>query len=68
MASRPGWPRDGLPGSLKARDICTTPRAGGGFYCEARVYPDAGLASLLLTKKTGFTNQKYLDRFDCLFL
>jgi CubicO group peptidase (beta-lactamase class C family) len=41
---------------------------GGGFYCEARIYPDAGLASLLLTNKTGFSDARHLDRFDRTYL
>ncbi len=41
---------------------------GGGFYCEARIYPDAGLASLLLTNASGFSDGKYLDGFDRLYL
>jgi CubicO group peptidase (beta-lactamase class C family) len=41
---------------------------GGGFYCEARIYPDAGLASLLLTNKTGFSDARLLDRFDRIYL
>jgi CubicO group peptidase (beta-lactamase class C family) len=41
---------------------------GGGFYCEARIYPQAGLASLLLTNQSGFSDGRYLDGFDRLYL
>jgi CubicO group peptidase (beta-lactamase class C family) len=59
-----GW----FTGQLGGRRYLHHAGGGGGFYCEARIYPDAGLASLLLTNKSGFSDQKLLDRFDHLFL
>jgi D-alanyl-D-alanine carboxypeptidase len=37
---------------------------GGGFHCMMRVYPAAGLASVLMTNATGFDVGKALDAVD----
>lgn len=41
---------------------------GGGFYLELRVYPELRTASFLLTNKSGFSDQRILDKIDSSFL
>jgi len=40
----------------------------GGYYCEMRIYPDAKLASVIMTNNTGITRQNLLDGIDRIFL
>ena len=37
---------------------------GGGFYTELRIYPNKGIASLLLTNKSGFSDERILSKVD----
>ena len=37
---------------------------GGGYYCEVRLYPDAGIGSVIMFNRSGMTNEKYLDKLD----
>ena len=37
---------------------------GGGFHCMMRLYPEAGVASLLMTNATGFDVRRLLDTAD----
>lgn len=41
---------------------------GGGFHCLMRVYPSAGVATVVMTNATGFNVGKLLDALDPLFL
>lgn len=41
---------------------------GGGFYCEIRVYPDSGVSSVFMTNRSGFTDERLLDKMDGLTL
>jgi D-alanyl-D-alanine carboxypeptidase len=41
---------------------------GGGFHCLMRVYPAAGLATVVMTNATGFDVRRFLDRTDPGFL
>lgn len=59
-----GW----FKGALKGRRYLHHAGGGGGFYLELRVYPEAGLASYLLTNKSGFSDQRRLDALDVQFL
>ncbi len=59
-----GW----FTGKLEGHAYLHHAGGGGGFYCEARIYPGAGVASLLLTNQTGFSDARHLDLFDRLYL
>ena len=37
---------------------------GGGFYLELRVYPEKGIATYVLTNKSGFSDERLLDKLD----
>jgi CubicO group peptidase (beta-lactamase class C family) len=37
---------------------------GGGYYCEVRLYPDAGIGSVIMFNRSGMRNEKYLDNLD----
>lgn len=37
---------------------------GGGYYCEIRLYPDAGTASVIIFNRTGISDERYLDKVD----
>lgn len=37
---------------------------GGGFHCMMRVYPAAGIASVVMTNATGFDVRSLMDRTD----
>ena len=37
---------------------------GGGFHSEMRIYPEQGVASIIMVNKTNFKPRKVLDRMD----
>jgi CubicO group peptidase (beta-lactamase class C family) len=37
---------------------------GAGYYCEARVYPRLGCASVVMFNRTGIRDERMLDRLD----
>jgi len=40
---------------------------GGGYYCEVRIYPEAGIGSVIMFNRSGMRNEKYLDKLDKYF-
>jgi len=42
--------------------------AGGGYHSEMRVYPSAGIGSVVMTNSTGFRPSRFLNRVDAVFL
>jgi len=40
---------------------------GGGYYCEVRIYPKAGIGSVIMFNRSGMSNEKYLDKLDKYF-
>ncbi len=40
---------------------------GGGYYCEVRIYPDAGIGSVIMFNRSGMSNEKYLDKLDHIY-
>lgn len=40
---------------------------GGGYYCEVRIYPDAGIGSVIMFNRSGMSNEKYLDKLDNIY-
>jgi len=51
-------------GDLDGKRYLSHSGGGGGYYCEIRIYPDAGLASVIMTNNTGISGQRLLDRVD----
>lgn len=58
-----GW----YKGSLYGQPYSCHAGGGGGFYCELRVYPESGLGSAVFTNRSGFSDERLLDRFDAPF-
>jgi CubicO group peptidase (beta-lactamase class C family) len=40
---------------------------GGGYYCEIRIYPRAGLGSVVMFNRTGMSDERFLDKIDQYF-
>ena len=55
-----GW----YTGILNGQTYFTHAGGGGGFYCEIRVYPALRRASVLMTNRSGFTDERLLDRVE----
>ncbi len=41
---------------------------GGGYYCELRLYPEFKLGSLIVFNRSGFSDERYLDKLDLALL
>lgn len=41
---------------------------GAGFHSEMRIYPDKGLASVLMVNKTSFNSRNILSKLDIIFV
>lgn len=55
-----GWFRGNLSGNPY---VCHA-GGGGGFYCELRLYPESGLGSAVFMNRSGFSDERFLDRAD----
>jgi D-alanyl-D-alanine carboxypeptidase len=55
-------------GELKGNVFYTHAGGGGGYYCEIRLYPDAGIGSVLMLNRTGIRDERMLDRIDSRFI
>ena len=55
-----GW----FSGSLNGINYVHHAGGGGGYYLEMRIYPEKGIATYLLTNKSGFSDQRILDKLD----
>jgi D-alanyl-D-alanine carboxypeptidase len=59
-----GW----FQGRLGKEKYYAHPGGGGGYYCEIRIYPEAGMASIIMFNKTGVSDDRILDEVDQYFL
>jgi D-alanyl-D-alanine carboxypeptidase len=55
-------------GSLRGFNFYTHAGGGGGYYSEIRIYPEAGVGSVLLLNRTGIKDERLLDKIDLYFL
>ena len=55
-----GW----FTGKLNGEKYVCHAGGGGGYYCEIRIYPDRKIASALTCNRSGFTDQRLLDKLD----
>lgn len=55
-----GW----FTGRLNGHTYFHHAGGGGGYYAEFRLYPTAGCGSVLLYNRSGFSDQRELDRYD----
>jgi D-alanyl-D-alanine carboxypeptidase len=51
-------------GALEGHPYRAHAGGGGGYYAELRIYPEAGLGSVILLNRTGMRDQRFLDRVD----
>lgn len=59
-----GWYR----GELNGTTFFAHAGGGGGFYCEIRVYPSLSKTSVLMTNRTGVSDERLLDEIDLPFI
>lgn len=55
-------------GQLNGRDYIMHAGGGGGYYCELRLYPELNAGSFVVFNRSGFSNEKFLDKLDVAFL
>jgi D-alanyl-D-alanine carboxypeptidase len=41
---------------------------GGGYYVELRVYPEAGIGSVIMFNRSGISDERFLDKTDRFFI
>ena len=51
-------------GQLNGNQYFAHAGGGGGYYCEIRIYPDLGIASVIMFNRTGMSDERYLDNLD----
>lgn len=51
-------------GKVAGYDYYTHAGGGGGYYGELRLYPDVKLGSFIIFNRSGFSDERYLDRVD----
>jgi hypothetical protein len=55
-------------GHLNGQTYFTHAGGGGGYYCEIRIYPELGVGSIVFFNRTGFSDQRFLDKIDKMYL
>lgn len=55
-------------GRLNGQPYYTHAGGGGGYYCELRIYPGAGMGSVIMFNRTGMTDERFLDNVDKFFI
>jgi D-alanyl-D-alanine carboxypeptidase len=54
-------------GSLAGTEFLYKEGGGGGFHCLMRLYPRAGIGTVVMSNATGFDVKRLLDEVDLLF-
>ncbi|HEY1112425.1 MAG TPA: serine hydrolase domain-containing protein [Chitinophagaceae bacterium] len=49
-------------GLLNGQRFVTHAGGGGGYYCEVRLYPEAGWGNVILFNRTGMKDERLLDK------
>ena len=55
-------------GNLKGENYYTHAGGAAGYYCEIRIYPRIGRASVVMFNRTGIRDERILDRIDGYFV
>lgn len=55
-------------GTCNGKEYRMHPGGGGGYYCELRLYPSLKKGSFVVLNRSGFSNERFLDRIDPVFL
>jgi D-alanyl-D-alanine carboxypeptidase len=58
-----GW----FTGKLNEVDYFGHAGAGGGYYCEMRMYPETQIVSAIMFNRTGMRDEHFLDKADSYF-
>jgi D-alanyl-D-alanine carboxypeptidase len=59
-----GW----FTGKLKEVNYFAHAGAGGGYYCEMRIYPDQNLITAIMFNRSGTGDERFLDKVDHFFI
>ncbi len=59
-----GW----FTGRLNGVDYFAHAGAGGGYYCEMRMYPAQKMATAIMFNRSGMGDERFLDKPDLYFL
>jgi D-alanyl-D-alanine carboxypeptidase len=51
-------------GQLNGQEYFTHAGGGGGYYIEVRIYPKAGIGSVIMFNRTGMRDERILDNLD----
>jgi D-alanyl-D-alanine carboxypeptidase len=51
-------------GQLNGQEYFTHAGGGGGYYIEIRIYPKAGIGSVIIFNRTGMRDERILDNID----
>ena len=51
-------------GTCNGKEYRMHPGGGGGYYCELRLYPSLKTGSFVVFNRSGFSNERFLDRID----
>lgn len=54
-------------GDLEGKTYYSHAGGGGGYYCELRLYPERGFGSALFMNRTGFRDERLLDKIDAAY-
>ena len=60
----PGW----HIGRLEGIQYFYKEGGGGGYHCEMRLYPTAGIGTIMMVNCTNFNTRKYLNKLDVAFI
>jgi D-alanyl-D-alanine carboxypeptidase len=55
-------------GKLEGQTYYTHAGGGGGYYCELRLYPEIKSGSFIVFNRSGFSDERFLDKVDTCFL
>jgi D-alanyl-D-alanine carboxypeptidase len=59
-----GW----FTGKLKETGYFTHAGAGGGYYCEMRIYPEINMITAIMFNRSGMADERFLNKVDHYFL
>jgi D-alanyl-D-alanine carboxypeptidase len=63
-----GMANSWFTGNLKGNKYLTHAGGGGGYYTELRLYPALGVGSVIMLNRSGFRDERILDKTDAFFI
>jgi hypothetical protein len=55
-------------GHVSGQTYFTHAGGGGGYYCELRLYPAVSRGSFIIFNRSGFSDERFLDKVDINFI